>query len=114
MEHFGTVLEGLGLALLERLDTLAAAARLRRLGMALGSQAPVIFRERRWDKGLYAVRACVLLGPSQIRGLCIPTCYLMSLHGLLLGALLLGTATATDTATDALLLRVYCVLSTPV
>jgi hypothetical protein len=41
MEHFGTV-EGLGSgsALMERLDALAAVARLRRLGMALGSQAP--------------------------------------------------------------------------
>jgi hypothetical protein len=39
MEHFGTV-EASGSALLERLAALAAVARLRRLGMALGSQAP--------------------------------------------------------------------------
>jgi hypothetical protein len=41
MEHFGTV-EVSGSALVERLDPLAGVARLRRLGMALGSQAPVI------------------------------------------------------------------------
>jgi hypothetical protein len=38
MEHFGTA-EKLGSALVERLDPLAVA-RLRRLGMARGSQAP--------------------------------------------------------------------------
>jgi hypothetical protein len=38
MGRFGTV-EGLGSALLEGLDALAAEARLRRLGMARGSQA---------------------------------------------------------------------------
>jgi hypothetical protein len=38
MEHFGTV-EVSGSALLERLDPLAVA-RLRRLGIARGSQAP--------------------------------------------------------------------------
>jgi hypothetical protein len=41
MEHFGTV-EGLGSALAERLDPLAGVARLRRLGMALGSQASFV------------------------------------------------------------------------
>jgi hypothetical protein len=40
MEHLGTVVEVSGSGLLERLDPLAAVARLRRLGMALGSQAP--------------------------------------------------------------------------
>jgi hypothetical protein len=39
MEQFGTV-EVSGSALLERLDPLAAVARLRRLGMALGSRHP--------------------------------------------------------------------------
>jgi hypothetical protein len=38
MEHFGTV-EVSGSLLVERLGPLAAVARLRRLGMALGSQA---------------------------------------------------------------------------
>jgi hypothetical protein len=38
MEHFGTV-EASGSALVERLDALAGVARLRRLGMARGSQA---------------------------------------------------------------------------
>jgi hypothetical protein len=41
MEHFGTV-EVSGSALVERLDPLAAVARLRRLRMARGSQAPLI------------------------------------------------------------------------
>jgi hypothetical protein len=35
MEHFDTAVIGLGSALLERLDALAAVARLRRQGMAL-------------------------------------------------------------------------------
>jgi hypothetical protein len=42
MVHFGTVVEVSGSALAERLDPLAAVARLRRLGMARGSRHPLI------------------------------------------------------------------------
>jgi hypothetical protein len=68
MEHFGTV-EVSGSAVLERLDPLAAVARLRRLGMARGSQAPLIAREpldtwpqpqhRNMPRASYSWTACV-------------------------------------------------------
>jgi hypothetical protein len=47
MEHFGTV-EVSGSALLERVDPLAAVARLRRLGMLVDRRHRVIARESRW------------------------------------------------------------------
>jgi hypothetical protein len=50
MEHFDTVEVS---ALLERLDPLAAVARLRRLGMARGSQAPLIAKRAVAPEGLF-------------------------------------------------------------